>query len=155
MRAQLGLLLGQQGATYQVCALGSLSGVPHCSTVKDCGPFEPVEKMTFCDLIYFTHKSLDIFETHFFTDKTCIHRRWIRRENKKRTLPCARIHCWVVKQSVTAPEGAVPVCSSVAHLVTLSCLLGLTQLHLELGLPPWYRRKEGPPFCFKFQLDQF
>ena len=29
---------------YHVWALGSFSGVPHCSTVNDCGPFEPAKK---------------------------------------------------------------------------------------------------------------
>lgn len=32
--------------THQVWALGSFSGVPHCSTVNNCGPFEPVGKST-------------------------------------------------------------------------------------------------------------
>lgn len=50
--------------THQVCALGSLSGVPYCSTVKDCGPLEPEGKMSFCGLMYFTHKALDIAKIH-------------------------------------------------------------------------------------------
>lgn len=40
--------LGWGNCFYHVWALGSFSGVPHCSTVNDCGPFEPIKKKKSC-----------------------------------------------------------------------------------------------------------
>lgn len=57
--------LNGEKPAYHVWALGSFSGVPHCSTVNDCGPFEPERKKSCCGLIYSLQESLEFHNSSF------------------------------------------------------------------------------------------
>lgn len=121
---------------YHVWALGSFSGVPHCSTVNDWGPFEPVRKRVGL-LSFILYRNPQAFYNSFFsniklkyTENKCSFRKLQRNEgctclmvllsSHEGQIPLLTVHLW--SPSHSAPGLVyltIAFCFPALHFCTL------------------------------------